>query len=147
MAGHNFEVTQHAETRNPPASCNDWLAIDFARPQSFLLRTEWDLIEGAREGLFGQLITIPLFTDHKILSQVAGPNSRAVKLLPPLIISDSDIEWIVKSIEAVDCGQSPRFWNGLVTWQNPRVEFCAALIELPNNRRAIDEQKGPKLPP
>jgi ornithine--oxo-acid transaminase len=101
MAGHNFEVTQHAETRNPPASCNDWLAIDFARPQSFLLRTEWDLIEGARKGLFGQLITIPLFTDHKILSQVAGPNSRAVKLLPPLIISDSDMEWIVKSIEAV----------------------------------------------
>ena len=101
MAGHNFEVTQHAETRNPPASCNDWLAIDFARPQSFLLRTEWDLIEGARKGLFGQLITIPLFTDHKILSQVAGPNSRAVKLLPPLIISDADIEWIVKSIETV----------------------------------------------
>jgi ornithine--oxo-acid transaminase len=122
------------------------LAIDFARPQSFLLRTEWDLIEGAREGLFGQLITIPLFTDHKILFQVAGPNSRAVKLLPPLIVSDADIEWIVKSIETVIAAShhvSGTAWS----WQNPRVEFYAALIELPNNGRATDEQKGPKLPP
>ena len=77
------------------------IAIDFARPQSFDLRTEWDLIETAREGLFGQVITIPLFADHKILCQVAGTNSHAVKFLPPLIISDSDCEWIIKSVEAV----------------------------------------------
>ncbi|HYA04327.1 MAG TPA: aminotransferase class III-fold pyridoxal phosphate-dependent enzyme [Xanthobacteraceae bacterium] len=77
------------------------IAIDFARPQSRALRAEWDLIEKAREGLFGQVITIPLFTEHKILSQVAGPNSHAVKFLPPLIITESDCDWIVKSVEAV----------------------------------------------
>ena len=77
------------------------IAIDFARPQSFDLRTEWDLIETAREGLFGQVITIPLFADHKILCQVAGTNSHAVKFLPPLTISESDCEWIIKSVEAV----------------------------------------------
>jgi len=77
------------------------MAIDFARPQSLGLRTQWDLIERAREGLFGQLITIPLFTQHKILSQVAGPNSHAVKFLPPLIVSEADCEWIIKSVEAV----------------------------------------------
>jgi len=77
------------------------MAIDFARPQSFALRTQWDLIEGARKGLFGQMITIPLFIEHKILSQVAGPDSCALKLLPPSIISEADCEWIVKSVEAV----------------------------------------------
>ncbi len=77
------------------------MAIDFARPRSFALRTEWDLIEAAREGLFCQVITIPLFADHKILCQVAGTNSHALKFLPPLIISDSDCEWIIKSVEAV----------------------------------------------
>ena len=77
------------------------IAIDVARPRSFDLRTEWDLIEAAREGLFGQVITIPLFADHKILCQVAGTNSHAVKFLPPLIISNSDCEWIIKSVEAV----------------------------------------------
>jgi len=77
------------------------IAIDFARPQSLDLRMEWDLIETAREGLFGQVITIPLFVDHKILCQVAGTNSHAVKFLPPLTIAESDCEWIIKSVEAV----------------------------------------------
>jgi len=77
------------------------IAIDFARPRSVSLRTEWDLIEAAREGLFCQVITIPLFADHKILCQVAGTNSHAVKFLPPLNISESDCEWIIKSVEAV----------------------------------------------
>ncbi len=77
------------------------IAIDFARPQSFKLRQEWDLIEAVREGLFCQVITIPLFADHKILCQVAGTNSHAVKFLPPLSISESDCEWMVKSVEAV----------------------------------------------
>jgi len=77
------------------------IAIDFARPSSFALKKAWDLIEAARAGLFAQLITIPLFTEHKILSQVAGTDSHAVKFLPPLIISDSDCEWIIKSVEAV----------------------------------------------
>jgi len=77
------------------------IAIDFCRPQSFALRTEWDLIESAREGLFAQLITLPLFAEHKILCQVAGPSGHAVKFLPPMTISDSDCEWIINSVEAV----------------------------------------------
>jgi len=85
------------------------IAIDFARPQSLGLRTAWNMIEAARAGLFSQLITIPLFADHKILSQVAGPDSHAVKFLPPLAISDADCEWIIKAVEAVvaDCHRVP----------------------------------------
>ena len=53
------------------------------------------------KGLFCQLITIPLFTDHKILCQVAGHGSHTVKLLPPLIISDEDCDWIEHAFEDV----------------------------------------------
>jgi len=77
------------------------IGIDFCRPRSFGLKTAWDMIEAAREGLFSQLITIPLFTDHKILCQVAGPSGHAVKFLPSLTISDSDCEWMINSVEAV----------------------------------------------
>jgi ornithine--oxo-acid transaminase len=77
------------------------IGIDFCRPQSLSLRMAWDLIESAREGLFSQLITIPLFTDHKILCQVAGHSGHAVKFLPSLTISDSDCEWMINSVEAV----------------------------------------------
>ena len=47
------------------------------------------------------LITIPLFKEHKILSQVAGHGSHTVKLLPPLVISDADCTWIETSFDAV----------------------------------------------
>jgi ornithine--oxo-acid transaminase len=53
------------------------------------------------KGLFCQLITVPLFKDHKIVSQVAGHASHVVKLLPPLTISAQDCEWIERSFEVV----------------------------------------------
>ena len=77
------------------------IAIDFGRPRSVALRAEWDLIEAAREGLFAQAITVPLFTEHRILTQVAGPTSHAVKFLPPFVISDDDCKWIIDSVDAV----------------------------------------------
>ncbi len=77
------------------------IAIDFARPSSFALRAEWDLIETAREGLFAQAITMPLFAKHRILTQVAGPNSHAVKFLPPFVISDGDCDWIINAVDSV----------------------------------------------
>jgi ornithine--oxo-acid transaminase len=77
------------------------VAIEFGRPQSVNLRASWNLIESAREGLFCQLITIPLFADHKILCQIAGPNSHAVKFLPFLVLSDSDSEWTISAVETV----------------------------------------------
>jgi ornithine--oxo-acid transaminase len=47
------------------------------------------------------LITIPLFKEHRILTQVAGHGSHTVKLLPPLVLSDRDCEWIERSFDAV----------------------------------------------
>ena len=38
-------------------------------------------------GIFAQLVVVPLFSDHQILSQVAGHNVNVVKGLPPLTIS------------------------------------------------------------
>ena len=59
------------------------------------------MLETANIGLFCQLITIPLFKDHKILSQVAGHGSHTIKLMPSLIITDEDCDWIVKAFDAV----------------------------------------------
>jgi ornithine--oxo-acid transaminase len=51
--------------------------------------------------LFCQLITIPLFKDHKILTQVAGHASHTIKLLPPLTITDEDCKWITSAFDTV----------------------------------------------
>jgi ornithine--oxo-acid transaminase len=39
--------------------------------------------------------------DHRILCQVAGHNQDVVKLIPPLIIDASDVEWFLRAFESV----------------------------------------------
>jgi ornithine--oxo-acid transaminase len=65
------------------------------------LKASWNLLETANKGLFCQLITIPLFKDHQILTQVAGHASLTVKMLPTLNITDADCDWIIKAFDAV----------------------------------------------
>ena len=77
------------------------IGIEFAAPNSLKLKASWNVIETASKGLFCQLITIPLFKDHKILCQVAGHASHTIKLLPALVISDDDCEWILKAFDTV----------------------------------------------
>jgi len=77
------------------------IGIEFGRPRSLKLQAAWTLLETVSVGLFCQLITIPLFKDHKILVQVAGHANHTVKVLPALVITDSDCDWIERSFDAV----------------------------------------------
>jgi ornithine--oxo-acid transaminase len=77
------------------------IGIEFGAPRSLKLKASWNLLETANSGLFCQLIVIPLLKDHRILTQVAGHGNHTIKLLPPLIITEADCDWIEKSFEAV----------------------------------------------
>lgn len=77
------------------------IGIEFGPPRSLKLKAAWNALEMMNRGLFCQLIVIPLFKDHKILSQVAGHDIHTIKLLPPLIITESDCDWIERSFDAV----------------------------------------------
>jgi ornithine--oxo-acid transaminase len=77
------------------------IGVEFGEPSSFKLKAAWNVLESANKGLFCQLITIPLFKDHKILCQVAGHSSHTVKILPSLVISDEDCDWILNAFDAV----------------------------------------------
>ncbi len=77
------------------------IGIEFGAPHSLKLKASWNLLETANSGLFCQMIVIPLLKDHRILTQVAGHGNHTIKLLPPLIITDDDCDWIEQSFEAV----------------------------------------------
>ncbi len=77
------------------------IGVEFGPPKSLKLKTAWNLLESANKGLFCQLITVPLFKDHKILTQVAGHASHTVKLLPPLTVTEDDCNWIINSFDDV----------------------------------------------
>jgi ornithine--oxo-acid transaminase len=77
------------------------IGIEFGAPRSLKLKASWNLLETANSGLFCQLIVIPLLKDHRILTQVAGHGNHTIKLLPPLIITGEDCDWIERSFDAV----------------------------------------------
>src|SRR4051812_13212672 len=80
------------------------LGVEFGPPKSLRLRASWNVLETANKGLFCQLITVPLFKDHKILTQVAGHGSHTIKLLPPLTITEEDCGWIERAFDDVIAG-------------------------------------------
>ncbi len=76
------------------------IAVEFQAPKSLKLKAAWAMLEAANKGLFCQMVTIPLFKNHHMLTQVAGHGMNVVKLLPPLNITSKDRDWIVDSFDA-----------------------------------------------
>ncbi len=84
------------------------IGVEFCPPKSLKLRAGWSLLEAANKGLFCQLIVIPLFRDFRMITQVAGPGCHVIKLLPPLTLSDADIDEVAHAFETV-VGMAHRF--------------------------------------
>jgi ornithine--oxo-acid transaminase len=71
-------------------------AIEFGEPESGKL--SWKMIEKMQPGLFAQLVVGPLFSRYRILSQVAGHKIAVLKVLPPLVLTDEDVEYFAESL-------------------------------------------------
>jgi ornithine--oxo-acid transaminase len=72
-------------------------AIEFAEPRGGG-RMTYRMIERAQRGLFAQLVVVPLFTKHRILTQVAGHDMAVIRILPPLVLTDADVEEFVDAL-------------------------------------------------
>jgi ornithine--oxo-acid transaminase len=74
-------------------------AMEFGEPDSGSLA--WRVMERMQTGLFAQLVVVPLFTRHRILSQVAGHDLPVLKGLPPLVLDEQDVETFVEALDDV----------------------------------------------
>jgi ornithine--oxo-acid transaminase len=74
-------------------------AIEFGEPTRG--RRSWRAVERAQQGLFAQFVVIPLFTQHRILSQVAGHGLNVIKAIPPLVLSEQDVDDFVDALDTV----------------------------------------------
>ncbi len=77
------------------------IGLVFGEPDSRALRLRWKAIEAMRTALFSQLIVVPLFHRHGILTQVAADNMNVVKLLPPLVCGEEEVEYFVDALDDV----------------------------------------------
>ena len=76
-------------------------AIELGPPVGRAARRLWDAIDRRQPGLYAQMVTVPLFRDHRILTQVAGHHMNVVKALPPLVITEEELRRFVSALEQV----------------------------------------------
>jgi acetylornithine/succinyldiaminopimelate/putrescine aminotransferase len=77
------------------------IGIEFGRPPTVRGKAMWSTLNAARKGLFAQMVVVPLFTEHRILTQVAGDHMAVIKLIPPLTITSEDVQEFLRAFEAV----------------------------------------------
>ena len=75
--------------------------IELGPPSGRAARRLWEAIERRQPGMFAQMVTVPLFHEHRILTQVAGHHMNVIKALPPLIVSESEIRRFAAALEQV----------------------------------------------
>ena len=89
------------------------IGIELQAPRTRAARLSWRLIHMASEGLFPQLIVIPLHRDHRVITMAAGKND-VIKLLPPLTLSEPEARGFLGALDAVlaDChGPASKNWS------------------------------------
>jgi ornithine--oxo-acid transaminase len=79
-------------------------AIELGPPSGRTARRVWEAIERRQPGLFAQMLTVPLFHEHRILTQVAGHHMNVVKALPPLITPEAELRRFAGALHDVLSG-------------------------------------------
>jgi ornithine--oxo-acid transaminase len=75
--------------------------IEFTAPKSLLLRASFEAFRAIHSGMFGQVLVMRLFRDHRILTQICGNNFLVLKVAPPLLVSEEQLDQFVLAIREV----------------------------------------------
>ncbi len=76
-------------------------AIELGPPPGPASRSLFRAVDHLQPGLFAQLITVPLFHDHRILCQVAGHRLNVIKALPSLLVEEDDVRHFADALGTV----------------------------------------------
>jgi ornithine--oxo-acid transaminase len=97
--------------------------IEFAPPRRLRLRVPFETFRRIHPGMFGQVVVMRLFRDHGILTQMCGNNFLVLKVAPPLVVSEAQIDCFVDAIQSVvevmHC--SGTFWSEALGLANRAV--------------------------
>jgi ornithine--oxo-acid transaminase len=110
------------------------IGIEFQEPQELKLKMAWKLLHKMDKALFTQMVVSQLLSKHRILTQVAGHNMDVMRILPPLIITEREVDMFVNAFDEVltECRKFP-----------------GPMWEIGNNfvRAALGSRKSPEARP
>jgi hypothetical protein len=85
------------------------------------------------------MMVVPLFHRHRVLTQVAADNVNIIKLLPPLICGQEEIDYFVAALD--DVLKDAHSGSGLL-WEFGRTMTAGAL-----RRTGKARPESPYVPP
>jgi len=85
------------------------IGIEFQEPQELKLKMAWKLLHKIDKALFAQMVVSQLLSKHRVLTQVAGHNLDVIRILPPLIIGEKEVDIFVNALDDVltECRKFP----------------------------------------
>jgi ornithine--oxo-acid transaminase len=89
------------------------LGIEFSAPKTLRLRIPFEAFMRIHPAMFGQIVVMRMFRDHGILTQICGNNFTVLKVAPPLVVNEAQIEEFVAAIaDVVELAHSSgAFWS------------------------------------
>jgi ornithine--oxo-acid transaminase len=86
--------------------------VEFQAPRSLGLRASFEAFMRIHPGMFGQMLVMQLFREG-ILTQICGNNFLVLKVAPPLVVREGQVDELVrklgKVVEAIHA--STTFWS------------------------------------
>jgi ornithine--oxo-acid transaminase len=124
------------------------IGIELQAPRSRKAQLGVRLIRMASEGLFPQLVVIPLHRDHGMITMAAGKND-VIKLLPPLTLSETEAQDFLGALDSVltECeSDSGKNWSvvrdiATSTLRRRERETTPVSVETPFSGRRIDRSR------
>jgi len=75
--------------------------VEFQSPRRLRLRVPFEAFARIHPAMFGQVLVMRLFRDHGMLTQICGNDFMVLKVAPPLIVSEEQLDQFVAAIGAV----------------------------------------------
>jgi ornithine--oxo-acid transaminase len=87
--------------------------IEFRTPRSLKLRVPFEAFRAIHEGMFGQVVVMQMFRNQGFLTQMCGNNFMVLKVAPPLVVTESQLDEFVAAIRKVVelMHTSSSFWS------------------------------------
>jgi ornithine--oxo-acid transaminase len=87
--------------------------IVFKPPKSLRLRLAFESFRHIHPAMFGQVLVMRMFRDQRVLLQMCGNNFMVLKVAPPLVINERQIDDFVKRVREVIhlAHHSTDFWS------------------------------------
>ncbi|MBZ5687319.1 MAG: aspartate aminotransferase family protein [Acidobacteriia bacterium] len=89
------------------------MGIEFQAPKQIRLRIPYEAFGAIHGGMFGQILVMRLFRDFGFLTQVCGNNFMVLKVAPPLVVEQAQMDAFVAAVRSVvELANSPgAFWS------------------------------------